>query len=114
IAAWVAFVPLLYAIDGEAHRRVFLYAWLQGFACYVASLYWITITLHHFSDVRIIFAVIPMLLLAAVIALFTAVAFWAATYIAARTGLSIVVTLPIVWTAVEWIRTYFPIGFPWN
>jgi len=114
IAAWVAFVPLLYAIDGEAHRRVFLYAWLQGFACYVASLYWITITLHHFADVRIIFAVIPMLLLAAVIALFTAVAFWAATYIAARTGLSIVVTLPIVWTAVEWIRTYFPIGFPWN
>jgi apolipoprotein N-acyltransferase len=114
VAAWVAFVPLLYAIEGETHRRVFLYAWLQGFACYVASLYWITITLHHFADVRIIFAVIPMLLLAAVIAVFTAVAFWAATYITARLGLSIVVTLPIVWTAVEWIRTYFPIGFPWN
>lgn len=114
VAAWVAFVPLLYAIDRETHRRVFLYAWLQGFVCYVASLYWITITLHHFADVRIILAVMPMLLLAAVIALFTAVAFWAATYIAARIGLSIVVTLPIAWTAVEWIRTYFPIGFPWN
>ncbi len=114
VAAWVALVPLLYAIDGETHRRVFLYAWLQGFACYVASLYWITITLHHFADVRILYAVMPMLLLAGVIALFTAVAFWAAAYITARSGLSIVVTLPIVWTAVEWIRTYFPIGFPWN
>lgn len=113
-AAWVAFVPLLYAIDGEALRKVFLYAWLQGFACYVASLYWVTITLHHFAGVQIVLAILPMLLLAAVIALFTAAAFWAAAFIAMRLGLSIVVTLPIVWTAVEWVRTYFPIGFPWN
>lgn len=114
LAAWVAFVPLLYAIDGESHRNVFLYSWLQGFACYVASLYWITITLHHFADVRIIFAVLPMLLLAAVIALFSGAAVWAAGFITARLGLSMVVTLPIAWTAVEWLRTYFPIGFPWN
>ncbi len=114
LAAWVAFVPLLYAIDGESLREVFLYSWLQGFACYVASLYWITITLHHFADVRIIFAVLPMLLLAAVIALFTGAAVWAAGFITARLGLSMVVTLPIAWTAVEWLRTYFPIGFPWN
>ena len=113
-AAWLALVPLLYAIEGEAHRKVFLYAWLQGFVCYAASLYWITITLHHFADVRVILAVLPMLLLAAVIALFTGAAFWAASFIAARLGLALVVTLPIVWTAVEWIRTYFPIGFPWN
>ncbi len=113
-AAWVALVPLLYAIEGETHRKVFLYAWLQGFACYVASLYWVTITLHHFADVRTIFAVLPMLLLAAVIALYTAAAFWASAFISARLRRSIVVVLPIVWTAVEWIRTYFPIGFPWN
>ena len=113
-AAWLAFVPLLYAIDGETHRKVLLYAWLQGFACYVASLYWVTITLHHFADVRVVFAVMPMMLLAAVIALFSAAAFWAAAFIVARLGFSIVVTLPIVWTAVEWVRTYFPIGFPWN
>lgn len=113
-AAWVAFVPLLYAIDGESHRNVFLYSWLQGFAGYVASLYWITITLHHFADVRIVFAVMPMLLLAAVIALFTGAAVWAARFITARLGLSIIATLPIAWTALEWIRTYFPIGFPWN
>jgi apolipoprotein N-acyltransferase len=113
-AAWVAFVPLLYAIDGEGHRRVFLYSWLQGFACFVASIYWVTITLHHFADVQIVFAILPMLLLAAVIALFTAAAFSTSAFIAARLRLSLVVTLPIVWTAFEWVRTYFPIGFPWN
>jgi apolipoprotein N-acyltransferase len=114
LAAWIAFVPLLYAIDGEPLWNVFRYSWLQGFACNVASLYWITITLHHFADVRIIFAVLPMLLLAAVIALFSGAAVWAAGFITARLGLSIVLTLPITWTAVEWFRTYYPIGFPWN
>ncbi len=112
--AWVAFVPLLFAIDGESHRNVFLYSWLQGFACYVASLYWVTITLHDFAGVAMVFAVMPMLLLAAVIALYTGVAVWLAALVTARLGLSMVLTLPIAWTAVEWIRTYFPIGFPWD
>src|ERR1700728_1844621 len=72
--AWVAFVPLLFAIDGESHRNVFLYSWLQGFACYAASIYWVTITLHHFAGLPIVLAILPMLLLAAVIALFTGLA----------------------------------------
>jgi apolipoprotein N-acyltransferase len=113
-AAWVAFVPLLYAIDGESYRNVFMYSWLQGCAGYVASIYWVTITLHHFAGVAVVFAVMPMMLLAAVMAFFTGAAVWAAGFVAARLKLSMVVTLPIAWTAVEWIRTYFPIGFPWN
>src|SRR6266851_4388648 len=114
LLAWIAFVPLLYALEGEPPRRVLGYAFLQGLACYLASLYWIVITLHNFADVRTVLAILPMLLLAAVIATNTAVAIWAAEYSAARLQLPIIVTLPIVWTAVEWVRTYFPIGFPWN
>ena len=113
-AAWIAFIPLLYAIEGQTSRRLFAYAWIQGFACYVASIYWIVITLHNFAGVPLVLAVLPMLLLAAVLALYTGIAFWAAEFITARLGLPIVLTLPVVWTAVEWIRTYFPIGFPWN
>ncbi len=114
LLAWIAFVPLLYAIADEAPRRVFAYAWLQGFACYVASVYWIAITLHNFTSLRVDLAIAPMLLLAAVMALFTATAFSVASYTSAKLDLSIVITLPIAWTAIEWVRTYFPIGFPWN
>jgi apolipoprotein N-acyltransferase len=113
-AAWIAFVPLLHAIEGATPRRVFAYAWIQGLACYVASIYWVVITLHNFAGVPLALAVIPMILLAAVMALYTGVAFYAAEFISTRLDLPIVLTLPITWTAVEWIRTYFPIGFPWN
>jgi apolipoprotein N-acyltransferase len=114
LLAWVAFVPLFYVLEGESLRRVFGWAWLQGFASYIGSLYWIPIPLHDFADVQMGLAILPMLLLAGVVAIDTAVAIWAGEFCARRTRLPAVLTMPIAWTAVEWIRTYFPVGFPWN
>ena len=114
LLAWIAFVPLFYVLEGESLRRVFGWAWLQGFASYIGSLYWIPIPLHDFADVQMGLAILPMLLLAGVVAIDTAVAVWAGEFCARRTRLPAVLTMPIAWTAVEWIRTYFPIGFPWN
>ena len=81
LLAWVAFVPLLYAVEGEPPQRVFCYGWLQGFACYVGSLYWIVITLHEFAGVPFVLSLLPMLLLAAVLAhLHRASPFWTAEF----------------------------------
>jgi apolipoprotein N-acyltransferase len=114
LLAWVALVPLFYVIEGESMRRVFWWAYLQGFASYVVQLYWIPIPLHDFADVRMEFAIFPMLLLAGIVAIDTAVAIWAGEFVARRTRIPAVITMPVAWTAIEWIRTYFPIGFPWN
>jgi apolipoprotein N-acyltransferase len=114
LLAWIAFVPLLQAIEGERMGRVFGYAFLQGLTCYVVSLYWIEFTLHHFAGINPIVASGPLLLLAAIMALFSGLAIWAAEFASVRLGLPIFVTLPIAWPAVEWLRSFFPIGFPWN
>lgn len=114
LLAWVAFVPLFYAIEGESLNRVFGWAWLQGFVCYVFSLYWITIALHRFADVHLAIALLPMLLLAGVMALDSAVAIWAAEFISRKRRIPLVIAAPITWAAVEWVRSFFPIGFPWN
>ena len=53
LLAWVSLVPLFYAIEGESMRRVFRWAYLQGFAANVVSLYWIWVPLHDFADVRL-------------------------------------------------------------
>jgi apolipoprotein N-acyltransferase len=114
LLAWVAFVPLFYAIEGEPLKRVLGLAYLQNFAAFVVSLYWIAIPLHSFADVRMELAIVPMLLLAAVLASYGAIAIWAGEYTARRLRIPMVATMPVAWTAMEWVRTYFPIGFPWN
>jgi apolipoprotein N-acyltransferase len=112
--AWIAFIPLLYAIEGLPLGRVFGYGWLQGLACFLASLYWVVYTLHHFAGVHVVLAVIPLFLLAGVMALYTGAALWGAEFVTRRLRLPIFVTLPIAWAAVEWVRSFFPIGFPWD
>ncbi len=115
LLAWVAFVPLLLAVEGQAPRRVFGYAWIQGLACNLVALYWIEFTLHHFAGVNPILAAGPLLLLAAIEALYSGLAIWAAEMAAARLRLPIFVTLPIAWPAVEWLRSIdAPIAFPWG
>jgi apolipoprotein N-acyltransferase len=112
--AWVAFVPLFYAIEHQPLRRVFAYTWVQGFVCFIGSLYWVVIALHDFARVPTVLAVLPMLLLAAIMGVYSAAAIWSGVFIARRLGVASMLALPIAWTALEWVRTYFPIGFPWN
>jgi apolipoprotein N-acyltransferase len=114
LLAWVALVPLFYVIEGESMRRVFGWAYLQGFSSYVVQLYWIPIPLHDFADVRMRYAIFPMLALAGIVAVNIAVAIWAGEFVARRTRIPAVVTMPVAWAAVEWFRTYVPAAFPWN
>ncbi len=114
LLAWVALVPLFYVIEGESMRRVFGWAYLQGFASYLVELYWIPIPLHDFADVRMSLAIFPMLLLAGIVAINTALAIWAGEFLARRTRIPAVLTMPVAWTALEWFRTYVPASFPWN
>ncbi len=114
LLAWAALVPLLYAVQGQRLRAVFGYSLLQGLVFYVLSLYWAVIPLHTFADAPLWMAVGPMLLLAAVEALFIGATMVGAVFVTRRLALPLVLTLPIIWTAVEWLRSFFPIGFPWN
>ncbi|HTW86549.1 MAG TPA: apolipoprotein N-acyltransferase [Candidatus Binataceae bacterium] len=114
LLAWVAFIPLLYAIDQQSLKATFVYGWIQGLACYVVLLYWITITLHTFGSLPLVIAVLPMLLLSAILAIYTGAAFWASAFCTTRTRIPMVIALPIIWTGIEWLRSFFPIGFPWG
>jgi apolipoprotein N-acyltransferase len=114
LLAWVALVPLLLAIEGRRLRAVFGYSLIQGFVFYLVTLYWIVVPLHTFAGVAMWIAVGPMLLLVVVEALFIGATMVAGVFVTRRLRLPLVLTLPIAWAAIEWLRTFFPIGFPWN
>ena len=112
--AWVALVPLLFAIDGAGMAAVIIYGWIQGFVFFACSLYWIVIVLTGFAHKPIMIAVGTLALLAAVEAGFVAVAIGGAEFVSRRLGISRLVSFPVAWVSMEWLRSFFPIGFPWN
>jgi apolipoprotein N-acyltransferase len=114
VFAWVGFVPLFYAVLNAPMGQVFFYSWLQGLSFFSVSLYWIGITLHNFTSMPLWLTPGPLVLLAAIEALYGAVAIWAATYVSRNLPIALFIALPISWAGLEWVRATFPIGFPWN
>ncbi len=112
ILAWVAFVPLLWIVQGQTVWRAFTLGWIAGMGFYLGTLYWIVHTIGLYSNIPYLIAVGPLLLMCAILAAYTAV-FTAGLRIYAQHGLPIMLLGPLLWVALEWVRSFFFIGFPW-
>ncbi len=104
--AWFALVPLLALVRTTARPRiVYLTAWLGGLAFYVPALQWMRV-----ADPRMYFTWIG---LAIYCSLYFPIALLIVRFIDRRTRLPLVLTLPVVWTALEFFRSEFCTGFSW-
>lgn len=112
--AWGAFVPLYFAIDGKRLRRVFWLTWLQQIAFLICTLYWFWIPLHVDGNTPIAITVGVIVFVSSAEALFGAASVLSAEFVSRRLRVSRLISYPIAWTALEWVRSFFPVGFPWN
>src|SRR6476469_9815282 len=91
---WVGLVPLLGLVRSKARpRRLYVAAFVVGLAFYVPILQWFRV-----ADVRMYFA---WIFLALYCALYFPAAIALVRFLESRTRLPLVVTLPVVWTALE-------------
>lgn len=111
--AWVALVPLLVVTHATRLRVAAGYGWLGGLAFFLVSLYWIPDTISNFTSISPLTATGLWVLMAAAAAYSFALFAVVVEALAAR-GASRVVTAPLVWVVVEWMRTFVIAGFPWN
>src|SRR5690348_1127225 len=115
VLAWVALIPLLVVItEATSLWRALWPGYAAGIAFFAVSCPWIAATVHHYGDLSnavagVVF-VLFLLLMGSYLALFAAVGYWLGRRAGHRWLL-----LPFLWVAVEWLRTYTPMGgFPWN
>jgi apolipoprotein N-acyltransferase len=103
---WVALVPLLCLVQTTASaRRVYLAAWACGLLCFGAALQWLRV-----ADERMY---LTWAALAFYCSLFLPAGIYLVRWLDRRTGMPLILTVPAVWTALEYFRAHFGTGFPW-
>jgi apolipoprotein N-acyltransferase len=110
--AWVALVPLFWVGLGRGVAVAFRAGWTAGTVFFVATLYWLVVTIGTYTNLSPFVSVGPLVLLCGFLGLFVAV-FMAACERARARGVELALVAPPLWVVLEWVRTYILGGFPW-
>ncbi|MBA4397382.1 MAG: apolipoprotein N-acyltransferase [Syntrophus sp. (in: bacteria)] len=113
ILAWIAFVPLLHALQAKKPYQGFLAGFLTGLTAYIGIIYWIAYVVVLYGYLPLPVGIALMLLLSAYLALYVAVFAAGVVYFHAR-GVSPILAAPLLWTSLEYAKSHLLTGFPWE
>ena len=111
---WIAFIPLIYSVLNNSVKNSLVYGFVSGFTCNLISLYWIFPFIQYNTN-SITQSVIVSFLLWGYMAVYFCL--WAGFLSYTRRHLYpflSIIFAACVWVALEFLRTYFLTGFPWN
>jgi apolipoprotein N-acyltransferase len=111
--AWFALVPLLYSIQGKGLFHSFKLGFLTGVIAFLGILYWIIVAVHTYGNVPLILSGSILLLLVVYLSLFIGAFTFLARFIQIRSGLQTILFTPLLWVALEYLRSFLLTGFPW-
>jgi apolipoprotein N-acyltransferase len=93
--------------------RAFLLGLVAGIVYFVGTIYWTSTVVATFGQLATPVAVFAMLLLAAYLALYPAIAALVTSVLIRRIGTGALFLAPAAWVATEFLRGYVFGGFPW-
>ncbi len=111
--AWFALIPLFYAIEGKGLRLSFKLGFLTGSVTFLGILYWIIVAVHTYGNIPLIPSGLILLLLVAYLGLYIGVFTCLTRFIQIRSGLQTMLFTPLLWVALEYLRSLLLTGFPW-
>jgi len=113
LLAWVAVVPLLFAVWNANGRDAFRFGMVYGFAYFAASLYWIEYSVRVYGMLPWFISVGAVALLCLILSLYIGIFAYLFMRAYRTTQLPAVLIAPVFWVTLDIVRTYFLSGFPW-
>ena len=114
LLAWIALVPLHWALDGKTKAQAFWIGWLSGTIAFTGMMAWVVTAMTTYGKVPLPISYAILLLLTAYlglyVGLYAAGAVWFRSLIP-RYGFFV---FPCLWVTLELIRTYALSGMPWG
>ncbi|GAA5130548.1 apolipoprotein N-acyltransferase [Thalassotalea piscium] len=112
---WITLVifPLwFYKLKSIAGKSAFNHGFYFGLGWFLAGLSWVYVCIDRFGGTPIVVSLLLMLMLAAYLALFPALACYLSVKFNTKQQLNLFL-LPITWLLCEWLRANLLTGFPW-
>ncbi|MDI6776346.1 MAG: apolipoprotein N-acyltransferase [Syntrophales bacterium] len=113
IFAWVALVPLLYALKGKHPSEGLAIGFIAGLVSYIGIIYWVTFVVVHYGYLPYYVGISAMVLLAAYLSLYIALFAAGVIYFKER-GIPPILVAPLLWTCLEYGKSHLLTGFPWE
>lgn len=113
LLAWIALIPLHFAMEGKRKSQAFWIGWLAGTVGFTGIMAWVVTVMHTYGKVPLAISYVILLLLAAYLGLYVGLygagLVWFRGLIP-RYGLLLA---PCLWVSLELLRTYLLSGLPW-
>ena len=105
---------LIWLWQGETPRRAAWLAFWFNAATFAAGTYWLYISIHLFGNAPVWIAMFLMISLVVIMGLYHAlVGYCVARWLPEKGATRLFVGIPAAWLLIEWLRGWFPSGFPW-
>ncbi len=112
--AWIAIAPLLIALRGKSLKSSFRLGGLTGIIYFIGTIYWVYHSMYYYGGLPLPLSILLMILLSISQALYIAGFSMLFTFITSRSVLPAVLSAPVVWVTLEYVRTYTIFSFPWS
>jgi apolipoprotein N-acyltransferase len=112
--AWIALAPLLVLVYDRKSGEAFKAGLLFGMVYFFGTIYWIYYSLHHYGSISLVPSLIMVLLLSVYLSFYPAIFCSLFSAIMKKSDMPALFVAPVLWTSLEFVRSYALSGFPWS